>query len=150
MKHNDWDDSYIDYWNSLTDEEKEFMLKFNREYHHDGISKYSKDEALLQSEEARQEARRNHNSRKTDMFHISRKEGNVEYDDKYHQFMNDACDDWNWERVYSIHGYKGAIQFITEMTMKEIKETNTEPDVILSRYYDRRYRLNRIHRKAKK
>ena len=150
----DQDDRYdfLDYIDELPEEEKEFIKQFYREYYFDGVTGKTAEERVIKSEEAIKEARRNHNSMKTDMLFRAKKEGfyDTVNSASAEQFMEDASDEWEWQDAFKLLGFEGALKVITDQTIRDLDNKHLNTEIVLARYYEKRDRLRRVLNKEKR
>ena len=140
---------YIEYYNKLSDEEKKFIRQFYREYYFDGVST-TKENAIIKDPDMLKEARRNHNSMKTEALFRAKKDGVLsELTPRDEVFMNDASDEWDWELVYKQQGHLEAVEFITKIAKEEIN-AGVDIETVLLRYYEKRDRLRRMINRDKR
>jgi hypothetical protein len=148
------DDRYdfLDYIDKLSEEDEEYVKKFYREFYFDGLSNTPEDTHIITSEEGKKEARRNHNSMKTDMLFKAKQQGTYTSlsNSSSAQFMEDASDEWEWQDAFKILGFEGALKVITEQTIRDLENKVLEKEIVLARYYEKRDRLRRALNREKR
>ena len=142
---------YLEYADQLTEEELEWRKKFNDEYYFDGISSTNPEKRIIQSEEMTQEARRNHNSMKTDTLFRAKSDGMLaDIHENSVAFMEEASDEWQWQDAYKIGGFELAIKTILEQTLRDLDNEKIDRTTTLLRYYEKRDRLRRVYLREKR
>lgn len=141
---------YLEYQDQLNDDQREWLKQFYEEYYFNGKPGEGK-EKIITSEEMQQEANRINNSYASDLLFRAKKEGALaQVNDNYHQFMQDASDDFEWEDAYKQGGFELAIKVITGQALRDLKNENIQQAVVLTRYYEKRDRLRRQVNKEKR
>jgi len=133
-----------DYRHLLSTEEKEYLDQFDYEYHAGGI--YQED-TLLESEDAKEEARKNHNALRRDAFEVTGNTDRLIYtENATKMFLEDAHDEWDWERVYYRDGFKSAVEEILNQTEKDLDNKLIDKKVTLLRFVDKMIKLKKINK----
>lgn len=129
-----------DYRNKLSSEEKDFLDKFNYEYHYGGV--FKKDSML--KDDAAKEAVSNHVAYRKDALVIANNKGlTVEIPDG----ATTEVVDEDWEQEYSKNGYVGALKLIYDSATEDVKNCNLDIKITLSRFYTKMCRLRRVYKR---
>lgn len=140
----DLKDSHVDYWHKLSEEEKEFMRQFNKEYHGQ-FSHTGKKNKMLTTEEDIKHVNRQRNNRNRDAFVVSRSKNRlVECRDN----LNTDTDLENdWAEYYKKHGYKKTVEFIDKKFDKDLENRYIDSGVTESRRFIAQKKLKTIHKR---
>lgn len=145
---------YLEYVDQLPEDSpwKDFIKEFYDEFYFDAISgkKQAGEELIINDPEMIKEARRNHNSMKTDMLFRAKKDGNLRHlDEETVQFMEDMSDENDWMLAWKVHGYEAALEVIYNQADRDYA-AGVSFETVLNRYYERRDRLRRVVLKDRK
>lgn len=146
----------VDYLNKLTPQEREFLERFNFDYYSGGVyekdpnkkdangNKLPSDKILIDNNynDIKIEAIRNHNSLSRDALNVAIQSGTLSnLDEETVQFMEEACDEWDYQRVYQQQGFKAAVETVYEQTRRDLTNTLLDVNVTLTRFY---FKINKI------
>ncbi len=146
---------YKEYMNKLTPEQQQYVKRFYDDLYAGGVFK---EGSLLKSEDAKQEAIKNHNSLTRDAMDVGQRRGKLSgLDENTVQFMEDASDDWEWQDEYATHGFKAAAKMIYDQAENDLQNKNLSVKITLTRFFEKISGLKRLNwrdrkhkRKAKK
>ena len=140
----------IEYLHKLDDEEAKMILQFYDERYNGATSPaFNNPEDLLHNTpEMKSEAVRIHNNNKRDAFKVAKKKFDlVDFQDvKYHEFMEDAHDAWEWQDAFKFLGYKEAATVIMEQTLYQL-ETGEDGQITLAKFYAKMKELDKYQRR---
>jgi hypothetical protein len=133
-----------EYIKDLPAEQQEWIRKFYYDYYAGGVYK---EDSVLENEEAKKEARKNHNSLRRDAFQVSENMGALgDLTEADREFMEDAHDEWDWERIYIRDGYRAAVEEIIRQTTNDLDNEYIEKRVTLLRFYEKMSKLARKYK----
>lgn len=135
---------YKEYFNSLSDEEKKFIKRFYQDFYQGHHNR----EGSVITEEMKEEATRNLNYYKTELFYQKDKLNHLPED--YDLFMQDASDEWDWQNELNRNGYEAALEMIYEQAIRDLDNKYMDKKTVLMRYYEQRDRLRRMENKEKR
>lgn len=140
---------YLEYIENLPPEEQKIVKKFYEAYY---TSKINDSDIFDKHPEIRKEAIRNKNMRtRDDLMHRARAKGILtSLDETGVQFLEDASDEWDWQREFTIHGFEAAVIFINNQALNELQNKKMDPNIVLLRYYEKRDRLRRVFAKERR
>ena len=144
---------YLNYIDQLNPEQQELVKEFYKEYYFDDISRKKKEglQPIITDPDIEAEARRNHNSMKTDALFRGKKDGTLNMaSDNTIDFMEDVSDELEWEDVFKIFGYEEAVKSIVAQTINNLENSKLSKENILLRYYEKRDRLRRMLNREKR
>lgn len=142
---------FLEYIKTLSEDDAKYVRQFYKEWYFDGISSTPQDERLIKDSEMTKEARRNHNSMKTDAFFKAKRVGKLtQLTSNEEAFMEDASDEWAWQDEYKIHGFEAALRMINGIAIRDLDNKEVDKEVTLLRYYEMRDRLRRFINREKK
>jgi hypothetical protein len=123
-------DDSSEYKNSLSDKDKEFIERFDSEFHN------GQDSGLLKGE-AKQEAWRNRNALYRDLYNVARNSGVLsQLDELTERFLEDASDEWDWRNRYHTNGFSAAAEMIIDQTVNNLKNPNLSVRIMLYRFFE--------------
>jgi hypothetical protein len=141
-------EEYKEYASKLSKEEKEFIQKFYEDYYSGGV--YSED-TILETEEVKKEARRNHNTLTRDVMDVAEKQGGtLPLDENTKDFMEYVSDENDWEFVYSQQGFKAASELIYEQAINDLSNSKLTVKVTLTRFFEKMLNLKRYNWRDRK
>jgi hypothetical protein len=136
---------YLQYYNKLSKEEKEFVKKFYNEFYH---APERDENSLLKTQDQIAEANRRHNSAYRDALSVAEKTGNMSALPKnYEEFMQDASDEWDYLAIYKQAGQELAIKEIFYQAKRDLQNKKVDIDLTLARFLTKYLNLNRIHKR---
>lgn len=139
----EWKEEYGD---KLNNEEKEWAEKFYDEYEGGNPGKHG----ILTSKEQIKEAYRNYNRLYSDAFNVSRmlnKQQEISSDQR--EIYELAADENDWETTFDQQGEEAAMNTIMDQAVRDI-ESGQDKRVVLSRFYVKMKRLNKLVQKEKR
>jgi hypothetical protein len=143
-------DSKVSEYKGLSKSDKEYLLKFNREFEHAMFDK--KDNLLDNNSEAISEAHRNHNSRYRDLLSVLENEGKVNHIEDHiteDEFMRDAHDEFGWQDVYRVRGFEDAFIFIVEQVERDLDNKFLNRQITLGKFLNKYMALRRVDARRK-
>jgi hypothetical protein len=138
---------YKEYVDKLTDSEREFIERFYEDLYANGIYR---DNPVIKDKQGRTDAIKNYNSHNRDALNVAKKNNKLDTITEATQFMEDACDEWDWRRVYDQTGYKDAALLIFDQTIKELENKTINIKITLNRFYEKMNSLKRLNGREKK
>lgn len=137
---------FVEYYDNLSKEEQRWIRKFYEEYYNGAAHWKAPEKRLIQDEEMLQEATRNNNAIQRDIWEVATTENSLEYlGEEDRQFMEDACDEWDWRRVYDILGKKEAANLIMNQALDNIENKEYSNYTALAQFYVQMDQLRRHH-----
>lgn len=144
----DGNQDYKDYFHKLTPDEKQLIENFYNDFYAGGV--YS-ERTILKTEEAKEEAKRNHGALKRDVMEVAQRRGELsDIDENTVAFMNDACDEDDWRNAYDLFGFKAAALVIYEQATKDLKSSKVSVKVTLNRFFEKMLSLKRLNWRERK
>jgi hypothetical protein len=139
---------YREYLDKLSAEEREYVKKFYEQLYAGGV--YDGDSEEL-AESFVREANKNYNSLTRDLLDVAKDNGLLKnLDENDTRFMEDACDEWSWRDEFDKHGYRHAALMIYEQTENDLKNSQIDVKVTLTRFYEKMNSLKRLNWRERK
>jgi hypothetical protein len=133
---------YKEYLSKLSPDERRLVEKFYEDFYGGGV--YLKD-TVLQSDSAKEEARKNHNSLSRDAMDVSQRRGTLQQlEDNDREFMEYVSDESEWETAYNQQGFKAAALIIYDLAVDDINNNKVDVRVTLTRFFERMSSLKRL------
>lgn len=133
---------YLEYISKLSPEEKAYVKQFYMEYYH-GPKK--ENQKIIPDGEIKKEAHRNHNSED-----LMNKVEVSSLDLDKQEFMEDACDAWDYVNEYKVNGFKSALDMIIEQTESDIYDPKQNVKNTLVKFLMKYADLRKMDNKRRK
>lgn len=140
---------YTEYIDQLNEDEAELVKQFYSEYYNADF--YSTEDHVLKDEEAIKEAHRNKNNRQRDALVVGLKAGILDDLTKsQEEFMQEASDNWEWQNVFKLMGFKEAATLILEQCKRDLENEIIDINVTLLRFHSKLSELRKMHNKDRR
>lgn len=136
----------LEEYKDLDEEARVYIERFYREYYNDGVSFKTK---ILNSPDMIKEARRNHNSVKTDMYTYASKTGKLDSLANKVQASTINRDEF-WQGLYKAGGYSVAARGIVAKVSDAIDRADTPIEEELVNLIVFMRKLDKYHRQCKR
>lgn len=141
---------YLEYYDQLDENEKEWIKQFYEEYHEGRF--YTKRDNIIKDEEVKKEAIRNSNQTyRDDLFSVAQREGLLtSLTGDQQDFMEEASDFWEWNNIYKQFGYEQAAECILQQAIDDIRNSEIDEEITLMRFYSKMRELDRLKKREPK
>lgn len=129
----------VDYWHKLSRKkyvempdgtkitEYEWMKRFMHEYYGNKFDRHDDSKNIIQTEELKKEARRNHNNTHRDALLVSKKMGALNV--LFEMERNDSKEEESWEETFKVGSYQKAIKELIQKCCEELNLDFTKLNV---------------------